>query len=64
MGVHSGAVMHTPVAATEQALQVVQDRNADAVVAIGGGSTIGLGKSIALRTDLPHMWTAPSSQGC
>nr|WP_245439300.1 iron-containing alcohol dehydrogenase [Microvirga aerophila] len=56
--------MHTPVAATEQALQVVQDRNADAVVAIGGGSTIGLGKSIALRTDLPHMWTAPSSQGC
>jgi maleylacetate reductase len=55
VGVFSGAVMHTPVDATEQALQVVQDRNADAVVAVGGGSTVGLGKAIALRTDLPQV---------
>ncbi len=55
VGVHPGAVMHTPVEATEQAVQVVQDRNADAVVAVGGGSTIGLGKAVALRTDLPQI---------
>jgi alcohol dehydrogenase class IV len=55
VGVHPGAVMHTPVDATEQALQVVQDRNADAVVAVGGGATVGLGKAIALRTDLPQI---------
>jgi len=54
-GVHAGAVMHTPVEATEQALQVVKELRADAVVAIGGGSTIGLGKAIALRTDLPQI---------
>jgi alcohol dehydrogenase class IV len=40
VGVHSGAVMHTPVEATEQALQVVQDRNADAVVAVGAGQPL------------------------
>src|SRR6185437_14486770 len=28
---------------------------ADGVVSIGGGSTIGLGKAIALRTDLPQI---------
>jgi len=60
VGVHPGAVMHTPVEATEQALQVVQDRNVDAVVAVGGGSTIGLGKAIALRADLPQI-VAPTT---
>ena len=38
--------------ATERALQVVRERAADAVIAVGGGSTIGLSKAIALRTDL------------
>jgi alcohol dehydrogenase class IV len=55
VGIHAGAVMHTPVEATEQALQVVKELRAGAVVAIGGGSTIGLGKAIALRTDLPQI---------
>src|SRR4051812_4066008 len=41
-GVHAGAVMHTPVAVTERALQIVRERAADAVVAYGGGSTTGL----------------------
>jgi alcohol dehydrogenase class IV len=54
-GVFAGAVMHTPVSVTEQAMQVVTSRNVDGVVAIGGGSTIGLGKAIALRTDLPQI---------
>src|SRR3954465_2090038 len=54
-GVHAEAVMHTPVAVTERALQIVRERAADAVVAYGGGSTTGLGKAIALRTDLPQI---------
>src|SRR5215204_879043 len=53
-GVHAGAVMHTPVAATERAVQIVRERAVDAVVSYGGGSTTGLGKAIALRTDLPQ----------
>ncbi len=52
IGVHAGAVMHTPIEATEKALQTVSELGADAVVAVGGGSTTGLGKAIALRTDL------------
>ncbi len=43
--------MHTPVEVTAQAVQIVQD--ADALITIGGGSATGLGKAIALRTDLP-----------
>ena len=33
----------------------VQEINADCIVAIGGGSTTGLGKAIAYRTDLPQI---------
>lgn len=54
-GVFAGAVMHTPVAVTEQAMAVITERQADGVVAIGGGSTTGLAKAIALRTDLPQI---------
>ena len=54
-GRFAGAVMHTPVDVTERAMQAVRELRADGVVAIGGGSTIGLGKAIALRTDLPQI---------
>lgn len=55
VGTFSGATMHTPVEVTDQALREVSNLKADGVVAIGGGSTIGLGKAIALRTDLPQI---------
>jgi alcohol dehydrogenase class IV len=55
VGIHAGAVMHTPIGATEEAVQVARELAADAVVAIGGGSTTGLGKAVALRTDLPQI---------
>jgi maleylacetate reductase len=54
-GVFSGATMHTPVEVTERALEAAKACKADGVVAVGGGSTIGLGKAIALRTDLPQI---------
>lgn len=53
--VFCGATMHTPVAVTEQAMQVANDIAADGILAIGGGSTTGLGKALALRTDLPQI---------
>lgn len=49
------AEMHTPVAVTEQALGEVKRLGADCLVAIGGGSTIGLGKALAFRTGLPQI---------
>ena len=54
-GVFAGAAMHTPVAVTEKALETVRTSGADCVVSLGGGSTTGLGKAIALRTDLPQI---------
>ncbi len=54
-GIFGRAAMHTPVEVTEAALKVVEELGADCTVAIGGGSTIGLGKAIALRTDLPQL---------
>ena len=54
-GVFCKAEMHTPVHVTEEALAHVAETQADCVVAIGGGSTTGLGKAIAYRTDLPQI---------
>jgi maleylacetate reductase len=53
--VFSRAAMHTPVEITGQAMDVVRSSLVDCTVALGGGSTIGLGKAIALRTDLPQI---------
>ena len=54
-GIFTGATMHTPVAVTEAAVAEVCRIGADCTVALGGGSTTGLGKAIALRTDLPQV---------
>jgi maleylacetate reductase len=55
VGNFCGATMHTPVEVTERALSVLLELNADCVVAFGGGSTVGLGKALALRTGLPQI---------
>lgn len=52
-GIFDGAVMHVPVQQARRARDMAAECQADAVVAIGGGSTIGLGKAIALESDLP-----------
>jgi maleylacetate reductase len=43
-------VMHVPVAQVEQVTAEIDGAGADIVVAIGGGSAIGLAKAVALRT--------------
>jgi maleylacetate reductase len=50
VGIFPGAVMHTPVEVTDKALQAFRASSASAVVSLGGGSTTGLGKAIAVRT--------------
>jgi alcohol dehydrogenase class IV len=52
-GVYDKAVMHTPIEAAEAARRVAAELRADCCVAIGGGSTTGLGKAIALTSGLP-----------
>jgi alcohol dehydrogenase class IV len=55
VGTYCHATMHTPVDISEKAVAHAQSLNADCVVSLGGGSTIGLGKAIALRTGLPQI---------
>src|SRR3954453_5691152 len=63
VGTFAQAEMHTPGHVTGRALLRVKELDADGVVAIGGGSTTGLGKAIALRTDLPQIVVPTSYAG-
>ena len=49
------AAMHTPVDVTERVLATLIRSGADGLVALGGGSSIGLSKALALRTGLPQV---------
>ncbi|KAH6870987.1 putative maleylacetate reductase [Thelonectria olida] len=55
VGMFTEATMHTPTAVTDKAIEYAKSRGADCVVSIGGGSTIGLGKAISIRTSLAHI---------
>ena len=52
-GVFDRAVMHVPIETAREAREVARKLGADCAVAIGGGSTTGLGKAIALDSGLP-----------
>ena len=54
-GLSLEAAMHTPVEVTERVLATLARSCADALVALGGGSSIGLSKALALRTGLPQV---------
>lgn len=54
-GIYARATMHTPVEVTSDALEQLRELDCDGLVALGGGSAIGLGKALALRTDLPQI---------
>ncbi|VTU29287.1 MULTISPECIES: maleylacetate reductase [unclassified Variovorax] len=52
-GIFDQAVMHVPIESAREARAVAERLGADCAVAIGGGSTTGLGKAIALDSGLP-----------
>lgn len=52
-GVFARAAMHVPIETARAARAEAQRLGADCAVAIGGGSTTGLGKAIALESSLP-----------
>jgi maleylacetate reductase len=52
-GVFDRAVMHVPIETAREAREEARRLGADCAVAIGGGSTTGLGKAIALDSGLP-----------
>jgi len=52
-GIFDRAVMHVPIETAREAREVAGKLGADCAVAVGGGSTTGLGKAIALDSGLP-----------
>ncbi|MEW2552077.1 maleylacetate reductase [Streptomyces zhihengii] len=47
--------VHTPVAVTDEAMADVGRVRADCVVAVGGGSAVGLAKALSARTGMPQI---------
>jgi len=52
-GIFDGAVMHVPVDTSRAASEEARRLGADCLVPVGGGSTTGLAKAIALDSGLP-----------
>lgn len=52
-GIFDGAVMHVPIETARDARRFAAQQGADCAVAVGGGSTIGLGKAVAFDSGLP-----------
>ncbi|MGW0948051.1 maleylacetate reductase [Streptomyces sp. NPDC002623] len=50
---HDEVVMHVPVEVAGRALRAASDAGADILVSVGGGSTTGLAKAVAMTTGLP-----------
>ena len=48
-----GAVMHVPRENADAALELAQRTGCDGLLAVGGGSAVGLAKAVALETELP-----------
>jgi maleylacetate reductase len=54
VGIFDRATMHVPMEIAKEALERARQLSADCAIAIGGGSTIGLGKAIALQSSTEH----------
>ncbi|MDT4855091.1 Maleylacetate reductase [compost metagenome] len=62
-GLFDRAVMHVPVETAREARDLARRLGADCAVALGGGSTTGLGKAIALESGLPRRaWHRPAGR--
>jgi alcohol dehydrogenase class IV len=62
-GLFDQAVMHVPIGTVEQVMMEVSKLKSDCTVSIGGGSTTGLGKALALKLDLPNVAIPTSYAG-
>ena len=60
---YAGAAMHTPVPVTEEAMAFATAQGCDGTIALGGGSSTGLGKAIAFRTDWQQLVIPTSYAG-
>ncbi|HYX90961.1 MAG TPA: maleylacetate reductase [Myxococcaceae bacterium] len=55
VGLFDGVRPHVPQETVELARRAVQELRADSTLAVGGGSTIGLGKALGLEPGLPQI---------
>jgi len=55
VGIYSDIQLHVPAEAAERAVATARETAADCVVTIGGGTTTGFGKAIALETGIAHL---------
>src|ERR1700733_4330113 len=62
-GLFDRAVMHVPIEIAHEAREEARRLNADCCVAVGGGSTTGLAKAIALTSPLPILAVPTSYAG-
>src|SRR3546814_11460456 len=62
-GIFARAVMHVPIETAREAREEARRLGADCAVAIGGGSTHGLGKAIAMESGLPNPEIPTTSAG-
>ena len=53
--IFSDAAAQTPVEVTERVLNLFLVCRADSIISLGGGSAIGLGKALSIRTSTPHI---------
>jgi maleylacetate reductase len=51
-GVYDNALEHVPVSVTSEAAEALEKSGADVILALGGGSAIGLGKALVRRSGL------------
>ena len=63
VGIFDQAQMHVPASTVAQAIERVEVLKADCTVSIGGGSTTGLGKALALKLGLPNIVIPTSYAG-
>lgn len=52
-GVYAKAEMHVPIESAQEARNLAKELGADGCVVVGGGSTTGMGKAIALEYGMP-----------
>lgn len=50
---HSDVVMHVPIETADKAREIAAEHDIDLLVSVGGGSTTGLAKAVALTTGIP-----------